>query len=141
MLLKSFNELTLSELYDILKLRNEVFIVEQNCPYQDIDDKDEQALHLFEYEGKKLVAYLRILQQPNIAIGRVIVHPDKRKQGLARKIMLRAMDYTRAKHNPELIKLQAQVYLQGFYKSLGFIPVSEVYLEDDIPHVDMQYKI
>ncbi|MGK7389090.1 MAG: GNAT family N-acetyltransferase [Candidatus Cyclobacteriaceae bacterium M2_1C_046] len=144
MLLKPFNELTLQQLYDILKLRNEVFIVEQNCPYQDIDNKDQQSLHLMHYEGEKLMAYLRIIRYPSDAIGRVIVHQDKRGKGLARKIMLEAMKFFKQESvtndNPKVIKLQAQTYLLDFYKSLGFVPVSEVYLEDNIPHVDMEYK-
>lgn len=138
--IKAFNDLSLRELYDILKLRNAVFIVEQNCPYQDIDDKDEDAQHMIIYERQELIGYLRILTIPYPAIGRVIVHPSHRKRRLAETMMKEAMEYLTRKLKKGSIKLQAQTYLLGFYEKLGFKPVSEEYLEDGIPHVDMVYS-
>ena len=134
---KRFNELELMELYGILALRNAVFIVEQNCPYQDIDGKDEGALHMFFEDGDEVIACLRIILNEIPAIGRVVVHEKFRKKGVARELMQRAVGYLIDERKSTSIKLQAQVYLENFYKSLGFERISQEYLEDNIPHVDM----
>lgn len=142
--LKRFDELTSIEVYNILKLRNAVFIVEQNCAYQDCDGNDNKAFHLFLKEEDKVIAYLRILDKDvtfdEIAIGRVVVEKDYRGTGLSRKIMNRAIDFILNDIGAATIKLQAQSYLTAFYKGLGFHEISEEYLEDGIPHIDMLLK-
>jgi len=141
---KEFSELSNNELYNILRLRNDVFIVEQKCPYDDIDGKDIKCQHLLLENNGQLAGYLRILpkgisfSQPSI--GRVLVRKEYRGSGLAREIMLKAIQFIQLNWNEKEIKISAQVYLKSFYKSLGFKEVSEPYLEDDIPHIDMIYR-
>jgi len=142
--MKKFNELTGGELYGILKLRNEVFVVEQECIYQDCDNKDKKSFHLFAEENGEIIAYLRILEKGisynEISIGRVVVSKEQRKKGLARKMMIKAMNFINEELNECEIRISAQEYLINFYKSLGFKAVSEVYLEDSLPHKEMLYK-
>ena len=142
--IKKFDELTLDELYRILQLRNEVFIVEQNCVYNDIVGKDQPAWHLMAIDGDDLVAYTRILP-PGIsyddpAIGRVLTTPSKRRSGLGRELMKRSIEVCEKLFGKISITLSAQVYLQSFYESLGFIVAGEEYLEDGIPHIKMSRK-
>lgn len=138
--IKHYEALSKKELYDIMQLRNEVFVVEQNCPYQDIDGKDLQAYHLTVYD-QDLVAYLRVLDAGlsfhEASIGRVLVKETHRKQDLGRLIMEKAIDYMRKKEMLP-IKISAQAYLQKFYEGLGFVVCSDPYLEDDIPHIGMK---
>lgn len=141
---RKFDELTLDELYSILQLRNEVFIVEQNCVYNDTDGKDQSAWHLMAIDGDKLIAYTRILP-PGIsysdpAIGRVVTAPSKRRSGLGRELMKRSIEACETLFGKSSITLNAQVYLQSFYESLGFIVVGEEYLDDEIPHIRMSRK-
>ena len=142
--LKKFDELNVEEIYKILKLRIEVFVVEQECAYQDCDGKDQKSYHLFLEDEGRIAAYLRILKRglsfDEVAIGRVIVNKDYRGKGLAREMMLKAIKFIEEELNEKEIKIQAQVYLVDFYGSLGFKKISEEYLEDKIPHVDMLYK-
>lgn len=142
--LKKFEDLKTEDIYKILKVRNEVFIVEQLCPYQDCDGKDENAYHLYLEDKGKIIAYLRILKKgvsyDQISIGRVLVHKDYRGKGIARKLMLKALNFIDVNLNEREVKIQAQSYLVNFYGSLGFKKTSEEYLEDDIPHIDMLYK-
>lgn len=142
--LKKFDELNVEEIYKILKLRIEVFVVEQECAYQDCDGKDQKSYHLFLEDEGRIAAYLRILKRglsfDEVAIGRVIVNKDYRGKGLAREMMLKAIKFIEEELNEKEIKIQAQVYLVDFYGSLGFKKISEEYLEDNIPHVDMLYK-
>ncbi|SHK53367.1 GNAT family N-acetyltransferase [Tepidibacter formicigenes] len=142
--IKKFEELNVEEIYEILKARNEVFVVEQECAYQDCDDKDKNAYHLFMKENDTISAYLRVLEKgisyDEISIGRVLVNKNYRKKGLARQMMLNAIDFIENKLNEKSIRISAQEYLINFYKSLGFEQVSDTYLEDDIPHVEMLYK-
>ncbi|MBD5640391.1 GNAT family N-acetyltransferase [Clostridium botulinum] len=142
--IKKFNELSVEEIYEILKIRNEVFIVEQECPYEDCDGKDKNAYHLFYMEEGKVISYLRILQKglsyDEISIGRVLVNKDYRGKGLARKSILQAIDFIQNNLKENSIRISAQHYLMDFYKSFGFEPVSEVYLEDNIQHIEMLYK-
>ncbi|WP_346920710.1 GNAT family N-acetyltransferase [Clostridium sp. UBA7339] len=142
--IKKFNELTTEELYKILRVRNEVFVVEQTCIYQDGDNKDYNSYHLYVEEGNEVVGYLRIVNKgisyDEISIGRVLVKETHRNKGLSRKIMLEAIKFIEEKLNSTEIRLSGQVYIKGFYGSLGFKQVSEEYLEDDIPHVEMLYK-
>jgi len=141
---RKFDELTLEQLYSILQLRNEVFIVEQNCIYNDTDGKDQSAWHLMAIEGDKLIAYTRILP-PGIsysdpAIGRVVTAPSTRRSGLGKELMKRSIEACEKLFGKTSITLNAQVYLQSFYESLGFIVVGEEYLDDEIPHIRMSRK-
>ncbi|MCY6959809.1 GNAT family N-acetyltransferase [Clostridium brassicae] len=142
--LKKFTDLKLEEIYNILQLRNEVFIVEQECAFQDCDGKDQDAYHLFLEDNSNVVACLRILKKgvsyDQVSIGRVVVSKNYRGKSIARKMMLKAIDFIRQNLNETEIKIQAQSYLFDFYGSLGFKKVSEEYLEDNIPHIDMLYK-
>ena len=143
-LLKYFDELTVQELYAILQLRNEVFIIEQNCIYPDLDDKDQAAHHLMCFENNKLIAYTRILapgiSYPDPAIGRVVTAPGARRSGLGKELMQRSIDSCKNLFGNTSVTLSAQLYLKKFYESLGFSAVSEVYLEDGIAHVKMTRK-
>lgn len=142
--IKTFNELTTAELYEILRIRAEVFVVEQTCVYQDLDLKDKKAYHLFLEDNDEVVAYLRILEKgvsyPEISIGRVLVKEECRGRGLARKLMQRAISFIKEELHENEIRISAQKYLLNFYESLGFEAVSEVYLEDGIEHVEMLYS-
>ncbi|WP_432661913.1 GNAT family N-acetyltransferase [Wukongibacter baidiensis] len=142
--IKKFRELKLEELYEILKIRNTVFVIEQECIYQDVDDKDKEAYHLFAMEDDKVVAYLRILGRGisynEASIGRVLIDNNYRGKGLARELMLKAISFVESDLNEDTIRISAQEYLINFYGSLGFKAVSDMYLEDDIPHVEMLYK-
>lgn len=142
--IKKFNQLKVEEIYKILALRNKVFIVEQKCAYLDCDDKDLNSYHLFSEENGEVVAYLRILEKgisyDEISIGRVVVKKSHRGKGISREMMLKAIEFIENTLKEDTIKIQAQVYLLNFYSSLGFKAVSEEYLEDNIPHIDMLYK-
>lgn len=142
--IKKFKELKVDEIYAILRIRNEVFVIEQRCIYQDCDEKDQSAYHLFCKKDGKIAAYLRILEKGvsynEISIGRVLVDSKYRGQGLAREILLKAIDFIEKDLNEKEIKISAQEYLVNFYKSLGFVITSDVYLEDGIPHIEMIYK-
>lgn len=141
---KAFEELTVEELYDILKLRTDVFVVEQHCPYPELDGKDKNCLHVFATHHGSVVAYARIvppgLSYPQMSIGRVIVHEKYRKDGLGRVLMNLVLDKIEEEFEAQEIQIGAQCYLKDFYGSFGFEPASEDYLEDGIPHVDMIRK-
>ncbi|CAN5766354.1 GNAT family N-acetyltransferase [soil metagenome] len=137
----NFYELSAEDLYTILKLRSEVFVVEQNCAYLDMDDKDQDSFHLSGWDGNQLVAYARILP-PGLAfdeasIGRVVTNPRYRKTGSGRVLMAHAIEKTLAQFMVAEIKIGAQLYLLAFYTSLGFKQSGPEYLEDGIPHVEM----
>ena len=140
--IKSFDELNKNELYDLLKLRSEVFVVEQNCVYQDIDDKDIKGTHLFGQDGSDLIAYLRVMEvgvlYPNhMSIGRVVVKQTHRNKKLGNEILANAIDFCRKKFPKTPIKISAQTHLKSFYNQLGFEFKGEAYLEDGIPHCAM----
>ncbi|HEL1586477.1 TPA: GNAT family N-acetyltransferase [Streptococcus suis] len=139
----SFDQLTLDQLYAILALRTDVFVVEQACPYPEIDGKDPASYHLFAEEAGEMIAYLRILpaglSYEEASIGRVVIRGSHRGRGLGRPMMQEAIDYIVQDLQESQIKIGAQAHLEDFYRSLGFEPVSEVYLEDGIPHLDMLY--
>ncbi|MEY8870742.1 GNAT family N-acetyltransferase [Meridianimaribacter flavus] len=141
---KTFQELTTQELYDILQLRSKVFVVEQNCVYQDIDGKDQEALHVLGFIGKKLVAYTRIFKPGDYfekaSIGRVVVEAHERKFKHGYKIMQYSIQAIKEHYNEIDIKISAQCYLNKFYNNLGFKAIGEEYLEDGIPHITMVYK-
>ncbi|MGB5823006.1 MAG: GNAT family N-acetyltransferase [Proteocatella sp.] len=142
--LKKFKDLSVQELYEILRVRESVFILDQKCFYHDIDCKDMNAHHLFMQDENKVIAYLRILDKgvsyDEISIGRVMVDKEYRGNGLARKIMQNAIDFVVHNMNESKIRISAQEYLLDFYKSLGFKAETEVYMEDDIPHIEMIYS-
>lgn len=144
--LKKFNELTPSELYSIMQLRNEVFVVEQNCVYQDADDKDEQSFHLCGWANDTLAAYSRILPlglaYPTYAsIGRVVSSLKYRGTGIGKALVKQAIEQTYSLYpNIIEIKIGAQLYLKEFYQSFGFEQCGADYLEDNIPHIPMLLK-
>ncbi|RXT15382.1 GNAT family N-acetyltransferase [Ammoniphilus sp. CFH 90114] len=142
---KTFNELTTQELYNILKERVAVFVVEQECPYPEVDGHDVAAHHLYLEQDGKIAAYLRVLPQntiyPEVSLGRVLVAKDFRGQGLAKELIDRALRFVDEEWQVSTVKIQAQDYLRQFYGAFGFEPISEVYLEDNIPHVDMKRTI
>ena len=139
--IKNFNDLSLKELYEILMIRQEVFVVEQACYYLDADGSDEKAVHIWgEIEGK-IVAYCRIFQ-PNIkykeaSIGRVLTSPDFRGQNLGKLLMKIALQTIQIRFKTKAVKISAQDYLLKFYSDLGFVDTFKKYLEDDIPHTEM----
>ena len=142
--IKSFQQLTTNELYEVLQLRSEVFVVEQECVYQDIDGNDLNAIHFLGKQGKQVVAYARILKAgtyfKEVAIGRVVVQQAARKKGWAQKIMIAALKYVKDEMQETKVTLSAQTYLIQFYESLGFKTVGAEYLEDGISHIQMQYS-
>lgn len=139
--IKSFKELTNQELYDLLKLRSEVFVVEQNCIYQDIDGKDQMAHHVLGFKDNKLIAYTRIFKPGDYfekaSIGRVVVAKNKRAFKYGYDIMQASIKAVETLYDETTIKISAQCYLNKFYIGLGFKAVGEAYLEDDIPHISM----
>tara|TARA_R110000868_G_scaffold14164_1_gene66073 strand:- start:1751 stop:2194 length:444 start_codon:yes stop_codon:yes gene_type:complete len=138
---KSFEALTKHELYYLLQLRSEVFVVEQDCVYQDIDGKDEKALHVLGFKDEKLVAYTRIFKSGDYfeetSIGRVVVAKNERQFKYGYNIMEASIKAIKNHFNTSEIKISAQCYLKKFYTNLGFKAVGEAYLEDDIPHIAM----
>ena len=140
--IKRFNELSTVELYNLLQLRSEVFVVEQNCVYQDIDAKDEKALHVLGYYQGDLAAYARLFNKgyyfDETSIGRVVVSPKYRDKKFGHDLMKTAIEAISEFYNEKEITISAQEYLQKFYESHGFVKVSEMYLEDDIPHIRMR---
>jgi ElaA protein len=142
--LNCFKELNVDELYTILKLRNEVFVVEQNCVYQDADSKDSISFHLSGWDEGNLVAYCRILP-PGVSykepsIGRVVSSPQYRNKGFGKELMNEAIIHTVKQFNCNTIRISAQLYLQKFYEQLSFVQVSDSYLEDNIPHIEMLFS-
>jgi len=139
--IKSFETLSVNELYDILRLRSEIFVVEQNCVYLDLDNKDQKALHLFgTFEGK-IVAHARLFK-PGISfvhasIGRVTVDAKHREKKWGHELMRQAIAGISHHYGETEITIGAQLYLKKFYESHGFVQTSEMYLEDDIPHIQM----
>jgi len=142
--IKKFTELTTNELYEILQLRSEVFVVEQDCVYQDIDYKDQKAIHILGYKNEKLIAYTRIFKPGDYfndaSIGRVVVAENQRKFGYGFIIMQHSIKAVKEYFNETTIKISAQKYLKNFYESLDFEQIGEEYLEDNIPHIPMIKK-
>lgn len=140
-LLKKFEALTPYQVYAILQLRNEVFVVEQACVFQDADDKDQHCYHLMGFSDNKLVAYTRIVPEgviyPQASIGRVVTSPAVRRLGTGKALMQQSIDTVYNLFGKVPIKIGAQLYLQSFYQSLGFHRISDVYLEDGIEHIYM----
>ncbi len=143
--LKRFDELTPQHLYAILQLRNEVFVVEQNCVFQDADDKDQDSYHLMGFYQNKLVAYTRIVLPGVIyeqaSIGRVVTSPSVRRHGAGKILMQQSIQSVYELFDKVPIKIGAQLYLKAFYQAFGFEQISEVYLEDGIEHIYMLKNI
>ena len=138
---KNFYELTTIELYDLLQIRSEVFVVEQNCVYQDLDGKDQKALHIIGYKNNKVLAYTRVFE-PGVyfdkaSIGRVVVKKDQRQYKYGYEIMKASINAIEERFKTTGIRLSAQSYLIKFYNNLEFREVGEEYLEDGIPHITM----
>lgn len=137
----AFDDLSAAELYAILRLRNEVFVVEQHCVFQDADNKDQQSYHLMGWKGDHLAAYTRLVPKgvtfPYNSIGRVATSPLNRGDGTGRALMKKSIDVCEALFGRETIKIGAQLYLKRFYESYGFVQTGEVYDEDGIDHIHM----
>lgn len=143
-LVKNFEELSTAELYQILRLRSEVFVVEQDCVYQDLDNKDQKALHVVGFKNGNVVAYTRIFKSgdyfEHASIGRVVVAMDQRKYGFGKDIMKASISVIEKRFPETPIEISAQSYLIKFYSELGFVPFGDEYLEDGIPHTRMIKK-
>lgn len=141
--IKHFSELELKELYKILRIRNEVFIVEQNCPYLDCDNKDLDAYHIFCEINEDIAVYSRILKRGisynEVSIGRVLCSKNFRGKGISKECIEKAINFIKSNLEEERIRISAQEYAKEFYEKCGFRQVSERYLEDDIPHIEMLY--
>lgn len=138
---KKFHELTVDELYELLRLRSEVFVVEQNCVFLDMDNKDQKCDHLLGWIGDDLATTVRIVpagvSYAEPSIGRVVTSPKYRRTGLGKLLMEEAIRITTQLHGNQPIRIGAQLYLRNFYSSLGFEAEGEIYLEDGIEHIEM----
>ena len=142
---KSFDELSNTELYEALRLRAEVFVVEQDCVYNDIDGMDQQGLHVLAKVDGRIIGYTRLLKAgtrfETASIGRMVVDKNFRFKGYAREIMEHSIEYMHQSWKVSVIHISAQQYLKGFYGSIGFKIVTDPYLEDGIPHVGMDIDV
>ena len=140
---KSFDELTVHELYEILKLRADVFIIEQQCIYPDIDDKDKHALHVFLTENDEIVAYLRVLEKgiafDEVGIGRVIA--KYRRLHLGTQVLQAGIQAAKDIYHADTILIEAQTYAKDLYEKQGFVQTSDEFLEDGIPHIQMKLTL
>lgn len=140
----TYQQLSKEKLYQIIRLRLEVFVLEQNCIYQDLDNKDQKAIHLVGEEEGKVIAYTRLFKKgdyfENASIGRVIVKKESRKKDYGKIIMQKSIEELKNEYNEENIEISAQKYLIKFYDDLGFKKIGEEYLEDNIPHIKMVLK-
>src|SRR5438105_12189805 len=139
--LKKFDDLTTTEIYSILQLRNEVFVVEQNCVFQDADNKDQAGYHLMGWRADKLAAYSRILppgiSYEFVSIGRIVTSPAERRNGVGKILMKKYIEAVTKLFGSFAIKLEEQLYLKQFYESFGFVQSGDIYLEDGIEHIEM----
>ena len=139
--IKTFKELTTQELYDVLQIRAEIFVVEQDCVYQDLDGKDQKALHILGYKSGKMVTYTRVFKPGDYfkeaSIGRVVVKENERQHKYGYAIMKASIEAIKNHYNETAIRISAQTYLRRFYGNLEFKEVGEEYLEDGIPHIHM----
>ena len=142
-IVKKYDDLTLDELYDILRIRVQVFVVEQEVPYNDLDGKDNDAYHVFIREDNQIKAYLRILCEDasngKVKIGRVLT--TERGKGYGRLVMEKGIETARKAYNPKRINIHSQDYVIEFYEKLGFKQVSDVFIEEDRPHVSMDLEL
>lgn len=144
--IKRFEELSGKEVYEIGKLRSEIFVLEQNCLYLDLDGKDYKSRHLYilDEDSDEIICYCRVLEKglsyESCSIGRVLTNPKYRKKGYARELVGKSIELIRDDLKDKEITIGAQNYLRGFYESLGFKAISDVYDEDGIPHIDMKLE-
>jgi len=144
--IKKFNQLDINNLYSILKLRSEVFVLEQKCPYLDIDEKDQKALHVFSLDKKDdCIAYGRILKPDDYyknytAITRIVIRKKDRNKQLGYELVKKLIEICKENYKEKKIKISAQKHLQNFYEKCGFVFKGENYLEDEIPHCAMYYS-
>lgn len=142
---KPFGELTVDELYEIMKLRNEVFVVEQTCIYQDLDDKDKKSILIFAMDDGKCIATLRVIpagvSYDVPSIGRVVVKQEYRHKGLSQKMMLDGIETAKEVFHAKEIRLSGQAYVRKFYEDLGFKAITDIYLEDGIEHYGFLYTV
>lgn len=142
--IKTFQDLTTTELYALLQLRSEVFVVEQDCVYQDVDGKDQNALHVLGYKNGGLIGYTRLFNAGNYfseaSIGRVVIKASERKFSYGHDLIKKSIAVIASEFNKTEIHISAQTYLTKFYQAHGFVQVGEGYLEDDIPHIKMVRK-
>ncbi|MCK9170113.1 MAG: GNAT family N-acetyltransferase [Treponema sp.] len=143
LVVKKFNELTLDELYEILKIRVSVFVVEQKCAYQEIDDKDQNAVHIYLKDENGIEAYLRIFDKgvsfEEVSLGRVVA--VKRRCGYAGRILEEGIKTAKKEFNAKSIRIEAQTYARKLYEKHGFEQISEEFLEDGIPHIQMRLEL
>ena len=139
---RSWPELSLMELYSVLRLRSEVFVVEQDCVYQDIDNKDQKAIHLLGYKKEELIAYSRIFNEGDYfkatSFGRAIIKKEKRGLGYGDELVKESLRIIKSKYGNKKVKISAQAHLKNFYAKHTFIAKGEEYLEDGIPHISME---
>lgn len=139
---KYFNELTVDELYEIIKLRVDVFVVEQNCAYSDLDDLDQNSIHVFGKVDGRIVAYCRVIKRgdlPHEKIGRVLA--TERRKGYATAVVKKAIEVSKKDFGSKIIDIGAQVYARSLYEKIGFVAYGEEFLEDGIPHIAMRLTI
>jgi len=141
---KPYEKLSLDEFHDLIQLREIVFVVEQDCPYLDVDGKDKKAFHVIGRLNNKIVATTRILPQgvsyDEVSIGRVVVSPDVRGKSIGKELMEQSMQYVQFHFGKVPVRISAQTYLFEYYKYFGFESTGKEYLEDNIPHVEMLYQ-
>ena len=142
-IIKKFHDLDKLELYKIMQLRIEVFVVEQDCPYQDLDGLDELGTHLWLEEDNEIMSYLRInppeTRFDEVSFGRIVTKKSVRKKGLSEAIILKSLEIVE-QENLGPVRISAQSYLENYYSKFGFVKCSDEYLEDNIPHVEMLRK-
>ncbi len=140
----SFTELSLEKLYAVMRLRQEVFVVEQQCVFLDLDNLDQQAVHMFCTAGEEVLAYQRCIapgpSSPESLLGRIVVSPVRRNQQLGRELVQRGIEHNLLRWPGSDIRISAQARLQSFYASLGFAGEGSEYIEDNIPHKQMRYR-
>lgn len=145
LVIKTFDQLTNDELYEILKLRVDIFVVEQTCPYPDLDDLDQAAIHVFYKNEEGICAYLRVMdrgvESEAVSVGRVVVDKSKRRKALGSRLLQAGIKAAREIFDADTIYLEAQRYAKSFYEKQGFKQVSEVFLLDDIPHIKMELEL
>jgi len=140
--IKKYNDLTLDNLYDLISLRQSVFILEQNCLYEDVDQKDKLCFHLLGYKKKELIAYSRIFPpdsfyKESVSIGRIVVLKSHRKKGIGVDLINESLNFVESNFGKINIRIEAQSYLKEFYSKFGFTIIGDEYLEDGIPHFSM----
>lgn len=139
-MIKEFNDLDNIELYQILKLRNQIFVVEQNCIYQDVDDVDIKSFHVFIKDEEKIISYARIFYDDGIHLGRFLTKEEYRNMGYGEKLLKEAFIFINNKYPKSTLKIEAQAYLKKYYEVMGFVAKSDTYLLDGIEHIKMERK-